>query len=289
MEFKMFSVIVGTPACIAKCPFCVSCENIEEYKTAPSINWRNFDIACNLAGRSNVDTVMLTSRGEPLLFPEQITEYLQHLQKYKFPFVELQTNGILFTKNRQKLDEYARQWYSLGLTTITISVVSEQYDKNKANYCPNSNYIDLGELIKYLHGIGFSLRLTCILQRDITYTVDDIKSFIKYAKEQHVEQTTLRPLNREYRREIIKPYIENHLLKEEDVQSIRKYLEEEGTRVLDINRIGSIYDVNGQNVMLSVPLNMNTRDTNPENGRNLIFFQDGHLRYEWEKPGAILL
>ena len=72
MKFKMFSVIVGSPACIANCPFCVSGEtpNNDNMKSC-EINWRNLKIAANLANRSNVDTVMLTSRGEPLLFPKQ--------------------------------------------------------------------------------------------------------------------------------------------------------------------------------------------------------------------------
>ena len=70
MKFKMFSVIVGTEACMASCPFCVSGvkpskENLEER----NINWRNLKIAANLANRSDIDTVMLTSRGEPTLFP----------------------------------------------------------------------------------------------------------------------------------------------------------------------------------------------------------------------------
>lgn len=289
MKFKMFSVIVGTPACIAKCPFCVSCENIKENKVAPNINWRNFNIACNLATKSDVDTVMITSRGEPLLFPEQITQYLKKLKSFNFPFIELQTNGILFTKNREKLDEFANLWYELGLTTIAISVVSHEYEKNRKNYCPNGEYIDLSELVDYLHQIGFSVRLTCILQKDITSTVDEIKNFINYAKEHNIEQTTLRPLNMEYRREEIKPYLYQHMLTDDDKNNIRTYLENNGTKLLIIDRIGSIYDVDGQNVMFSVPLDMNTRDENPENGRNLIFFQDGHLRYEWEKPGAILL
>ena len=51
----------------------------------------------------------------------------------------------------------------------------------------------------------------------------------------------------------------------------------------------TVYDVNGQNVLLSLPLTKYTRDTNPENLRKLIFFQDGHLRYEWEMEGGILL
>ena len=72
--------------------------------------------------------------------------------------------------------------------------------------------------------------------------------------------------------------------------TIRKdFLEEKGTKLLELERIGTIYDVDEQNVCLSLPLNKNTRDTNPENARNLIFFQDGHIRYEWEMEGGILL
>ena len=42
MKFKMFSVIVGSPACIANCPFCVSGEtpNNDNMKSC-EINWRN--------------------------------------------------------------------------------------------------------------------------------------------------------------------------------------------------------------------------------------------------------
>lgn len=288
MKFKLLSLIVGTEECIAKCPFCVSCEEYTN-KKAPEINWRNFDIACNLANRSGIDTVMLTSRGEPLLYPDQITDYLKHLKKHNFPFVELQTNGILFTKNRKKLDTYLREWYRLGLTTITISTVSHLYEKNRENYCRTGEYIDLCELIQYLHKIGYSLRLTCVLCKGITSTVEEIDDYIKFAKENNVEQVTLRPLNEEFRRESIKPWIAEHLLSEKDKKDIQKYLEKKGTRLLVLNRLGTIYDVEGQNVMFSVPLNMNTRDENPENGRNLIFFQNGHIRYEWEKPGGILL
>ena len=105
MKFKMFSVIVGTECCIASCPFCVSGvkpnkENLKER----NINWRNLKIAGNLANRSGIDTVMLTSRGEPTLFPEQITEYLKHLKEFQFPFVELQSNCIPISLNKEKYE-----------------------------------------------------------------------------------------------------------------------------------------------------------------------------------------
>ena len=78
-------------------------------------------------------------------------------------------------------------------------------------------------------------------------------------------------------------------LEDNQKAEIKEYLEKNGTKLLELERIGTIYDVNGQNVCISLPLNKNTRDTNPENARNLIFFQDGHIRYEWEMEGGILL
>lgn len=291
MKFKMFSVIVGTEACIASCPFCVSgVKPTKENLKVPNINWRNFKIACNLANRSTIDTVMLTSRGEPTLFPDQITDYLRHLKEFNFPFIELQSNCIPIALNKNKYEKYLKEWYEEGLTTITISVVSNRPEINREIYMHDRDtYIDLSDLIKYLHNFGFSLRLTCVCCKGMMDTVDKIEEFIKFAKDNKVEQVTLRPVNDEFRRESAKEWIKINRLSDEDKENIRKYLESNGTKLLEMERIGTIYDLNGQNVCFSLPLNKNTRDTNPENARNLIFFQDGHIRYEWEMEGGILL
>lgn len=291
MKFKMFSVIIGTEACMASCPFCVSGvkpskENLEE----TNINWRNLKIAANLANRSDIDTVMLTSRGEPTLFPEQITEYLKNLSEFQFPFIELQSNCIPISINKEKYEKYLKEWYEEGLTTIAISTVSNRSELNRKIYMPNSDkYIDLQDLIKYLHSFGFSLRLTCVCCKNMMDTVDKVQEFINFAKENKVEQVTLRPVNDEFRRKSAEEWIKENKLTDKQKQQIKDYLEAKGTKLLELKRIGTIYDVNGQNVCLSLPLNKYTRDTNPENARNLIFFQDGHIRYEWEMEGGILL
>ncbi len=291
MKFKMFSVVVGSPACIASCPFCVSGEtpnkeNLCDY----DINWRNFKIACNLANRSNVDTVMLTSRGEPLLFPDQITNYLKNLKEFNFPFIELQTNGILLLKNKNKYDKYLKEWYKLGLTTITISVVSHRKEVNQKNYLEDkSEYIDLSELIKYLHELKYCVRLTCVCCKNMMDNHNEVSEFIKFAKLNKVEQVTLRPVNDEYRRESAHNWILKNKLTDKNKKDISDYLTKNGTKLLELERIGTIYDVDGQNVLFSLPLTKYTRDTNPENLRNLIFFPDGHIRYEWEMEGGILL
>ncbi len=291
MKFKMFSVVVGTEACVASCPFCVSCEKINKKNIIePKVNWRNLKIAANLANRSNIDTVMLTSRGEPTLFPDQITEYLKNLKEFNFPFIELQSNCIPIALNKEKYRNYLKDWYNYGLTTIAISVVSSNEEENRKIYMPKADkYVDLAGLIKFLHSFGFSIRLTCVCCKNITDTPEKISEFIKFAKDNKIEQTTLRPVNDEFRRKSAQEWIKKNRLDDEDKLKIKNFLDKNGTKLLEIGRIGTIYDVNGQNVCLSLPLNKYTRDTNPENLRNLIFFQDGHIRYEWEMEGGILL
>ena len=114
-------------------------------------------------------------------------------------------------------------------------------------------------------------------------------NFIKFAKENKVEQVTLRPVNDEFRRQSAHDWIEINKLTQLRKEEIKAYLDKVGTKLLTLERIGTVYDVMGQNVMFSLPLNKNTRDDDPENGRQLIFFPDGHLRYEWEMEGGILL
>lgn len=291
MKFQMMSVVVGTSACVTVCPFCVSGEFLnKENRIEPKVNWRNFKIACKLADRSGVDTVMLTSRGEPTLFPNQITEYLEHLQEFGMPFKELQTNGIPMAKNMKKYRPLLEKWYELGLTHITISTVSNLEAINKEVYTPHAKqYIDLSKFISELHEIGLSVRLTCVCTKEWMSTSKQVKDYIEFAKSNKVEQVTLRPLNDEYRRETAQVWIDNHKMLDEDKENIRNYLNENGTVLMELNRIGTVYDVNGQNVMFSVPLTKYTNNSDSNEARNLIFFQDGHIRYEWEKEGGILL
>ena len=66
MKFQTFSIVTGTMACDAKCPYCISGLTNQQGLTMkkPAINWRNFDIACRLAEKAGVTTAMLTGKGE---------------------------------------------------------------------------------------------------------------------------------------------------------------------------------------------------------------------------------
>lgn len=291
MKFSVFSIVAGTSRCVTVCLFCVSGELATiENREVPKINHRNLLKGCELAKTSGVQTVMLTSRGEPTLFPDQITEYLETLEPYKFPFIELQTNGIPMARKFEKYKPYLEKWYELGLSTILISTVSNRPEINGEVYTPRTKqYIDLPELISNLHEIGFSVRLTVICTKAWMSTPEQIDEYLKFALENKVAQVTLRPLNDEYRRETAQAWIDEHKMSEEDKVRIYDFLNTEGYKLMELPNIGNVFDYKGQNVMFSYALTKYNDHNDGENKRNLIFFPDGQLRYEWEWEGARLL
>ena len=76
MKFQTMSLVAGTPACQAKCPFCVSKMTVPQDKTLGStnINGRNLKKGLLFAERSGVTTVLITGKGEPTLYPLDISE-----------------------------------------------------------------------------------------------------------------------------------------------------------------------------------------------------------------------
>ncbi|MEK6933958.1 MAG: radical SAM protein [Nanoarchaeota archaeon] len=291
MKFKTFSIAAGSEACNARCPFCVSKmtpKNGVDMKE-PEVNWRNFKIAARLAKQTGIETAMITSKGEPTLFPGQITKYLDALAEFEFPFIELQTNGIPIAEKRDKYDQFIREWYKMGLTMPAISIVHYDQEKNRQIYLPHKEkYIDLPELVSYLHNVGFSVRLACVAVDGFIDNKGELEKLIEFARENKVEQLTVRPVNKPEKSINFEAYewTKNHHLKPTQLEEIKGYLNRNGTGLLELPHGGTVYDINGQNVCLTNSL---TRDTDPEKGRQLIFFPDGRIRYDWEKEGAILL
>lgn len=290
MKIQTFTIIVGTSACNASCPYCIS-------KMTPSqgvdmklkpINWINFDKACRLSQVNNVSTVLLTGKGEPLLYPEQITEFLKKMKKFDFPIVEIQTNGIVLGNDWKKYEPYLKEWRELGLNTIAISVAHYEKERNKEIYTPKGNYYDLKEVISKLHTLGYSVRLSCVMLKDYIDSVKEVRKFIEKAKEWEVEQLTIRGVNAPNKSENKEVYdwTVKRILSKAQLLDINELLNKEGSKLMTLDHGGIVYDYNGQNVCLSDCL---TIKPNTEDLRQLIFFPDGHLRYDWQYKGAILL
>lgn len=290
MIIQTYTACVGGRACNAQCPYCISkmtpSQGID--LKAPTINWRNFKIGCRFARDSGVSIALLTGKGEPTLFPDQITAFLECLRPYNFPFIELQTNGILLFQKKDEYTEYLKRWYDLRLTTIAISIVHYDNAKNKEIFQPNGSYMNLVELISYLHSFKFSIRLSCMMFKGGIDSTNEVKALINFAKNNQVEQLTIRTIEMPNKSENpeIAEWVKKHKLRKHQVRKIKKFLKKKGKKLNELMHGAIVYDVYGQNICFSTCL---TLDPSLKELRQLIFFPDGHLRYDWQYPGAILL
>jgi len=284
MKISTLSVVCGTEACNAKCPFCVS-------KMTPSADpqrdfglysiHRNLDKTIQYALQSGVSTVLLTGKGEPTLFPKQITMYLDYI-KNRFPFLELQTNGILLENDALCND--LGLWYMYGLTTVSLSVVSEDPLVNRV-VAGLSDKIDL--VVEKLHQHKLSVRINCTLLKGFVDDVNDVMKLIKWCKRLRVEQLTIRPVAAPEKTESpeVLEWVKDHEIPVETHAEIYAALRRRGTVLLELPHNATIFDVDGQNVCMNNCLTLPKGDEI----RQLIFFPDGHLRYDWVYPGAILI
>ena len=293
MRIQTFSIVAGSEACNARCPFCISKMTVAHGVTLkqPEVNWRNFRKACLLAQQNGVTTAMLTSKGEPTLFPDQLTQYLEVLSEFSFPLIELQTNGVMFQERPERYRSYLERWYELGLSTVAVSIVSEDPEENRKIYLPHKDaYPDLGKLVKLLRDHGLSVRLTCTMLKDVLDTPEALVRLVDFARQTGAEQLTVRPVNQpdpdRSRDPEVSRWTKEQVLSQAQVDAIAGYLEQHATRLMTLPHGAVVYDLAGQNICLTDCL---TIESGGQELRQLIFFPDGHLRYDWQYAGATLL
>lgn len=294
MEIQTFSIVVGTRACNARCPFCVSrMTGFGELPTARIINERNFRKACLLAERAGTTTVLMTGKGEPTLYPDEVSAYLRLLDERSFPLIEIQTNALEIGRlardgacksalTRAHLEE----WYANGLSTIAVSTVGIRTEANQAVYA--EDYPDLGATLDYIHELGFSVRLCVMMQRTVVDSPESLQETIDFCRERQVEQLTVRSIRRPKRTEsdAAGSYVDRYGLTEAQAMDIETWLDRSGTLLMTLMHGAKIYDVDGQNVCLADCLTIRPKD---DDIRTLIFYGDGRLTYDWQHEGAILL
>jgi len=302
MKIGTMSIVVGGKACNAKCPFCVSkmtpenniCEKRSEVDTARYM--RNVHKACRLAEMSGVNTVLITGKGEPSLYLDDVKAVLMDIERYKFPFVEFQTNGILLTKwlkefkdagNENSYRVTPLEFMNLhGVSTISISMVHYLNDANKTIY--SNDYPDLAPVIKGLHEMGFSVRLSCIMLKGYIDNWPTVCNLVDYAHMNNVEQLTIRPVGKPdfSQDKDVFEFVTNHQISEANLKYIHEGLEEDGTLLMTLGHGAEVYDFVGQNICIS---NCLTMKPETDELRQIIVFPDGHIRFDWTHEGAILL
>lgn len=295
MKIQTFSCVVGSRACDANCPFCVSkmtgYDEISRY--AGDINDRNLAKAIRLAKMGGTTTALLTGKGEPTLAVEELNHYIYLLGR-EFPFVELQTNGLslgrLFRDGSSPINwlnmKQVEHWHKIGLDTIALSVVDVETAPNSVVY--HDDYPCLKETIYSLHKIGFSVRLCVMLHKGYVEKPADLERVFAFCHENKVEQLTIRPL-----RVPVDPlyekagsYIGDNGLTAGQVSGLYSWVRHKGNRVLTLMHGAEVFDVDGQNICISDCL---TVDSSNDDIRTLIFYSNGRIAYDWQYRGAVLL
>ena len=111
---------------------------------------------------------------------------------------------------------------------------------------------------------------------------------IKQAGKWGAEQLTLRkvaaPENSQ--NTAVYSWTKAHELSQASLDDIENFLLKNGHKIASFDYGGAIYDVDGQNVCFTNALTLNK---NSENFRQAIYFPDGHVRFDWQYKGAIII
>jgi molybdenum cofactor biosynthesis enzyme MoaA len=239
-----------------------------------------------------VSTVLLTSKGEPLLWPDLITDYLGRLQDYEVPFTELQTSGIRFQQDRERLEDALHIWRNTGLTTVSLSVVHYENEMNQRIYTPKKQYPDLATTIKMIRAYNLSVRLNCMLVKDFIDTPEKVCQLLSFAQENDVAQVTIRPITAstgsmpDKRAEEVRDWTLGNTPTVIQLLDIVEYFEKEAVFLRSLPHGAKIFDYKGQNLCVT---NCLTLEPNDEQLRQIIWFPDGRISYDWRYPGARLL
>jgi len=267
---ETFTVMIGDRSCYNKCMVCIS-NMTPEVGITREFNYSKFIDAVRIAKRRGCKNVLITGKGEPLLFPNTLSRITERLHDERsFDRIELQTSGFPF--NIDEFEEYATH----GLDLVSLSIYHFNH-KNRDIY--RNNIRDVAEMIKDLRDIGLEVRLSCNMAMGYIDDPVDVSRLIDFCKVNDVMQLTLRELgapnnivDTKLARKT-KGYVDTFRVRK--INKIYEYLNDEGHLCYTMPHGALVYEVDGQNISITTCL-----DTEPN--RHLIYLPSGILTTSWE-------
>lgn len=268
MNDSVFNIVVSNK-CNANCPYCISKQTPEVCKDYSKFNYSKLSKAIKYAVRAGVQTCKLTGKNGDPLCEKSVLGNAARLVRNKFPIIELQTNGISLSNTK---------WlYDIGVTLVAISCVHYTISENSKLY--EARYPHLLDKIDQIHSSDLSVRLSCTLIKGYIDSAEKIDEFLAYFEDKGIEQFSFIPVGWNDNDSKQAQWSEEHQVTVNVWDNIRT----EGTLLWETSYGGAVYDYNGKNVYIADCL------SSPIKGiRSLIYYPDGHLRYSWTKPGAII-
>lgn len=277
MEILTYSVVVGSTACNAKCPWCVSKTTPPHELKPNTINWTLLNKGAQLAIRGGATTLLITGKGEPTLYPHEVLLVIQELGKL-FPIIELQTNGYAL----HTIVEWLPRWKSAGLTTVAISIAYMDNDKSAELMGGRGTKIQC--LVNEIHKAGLMARLSLVMVKGGVDSAAKLISAIGWAKDIGADQLSVREVANSPEWELD---ISNKRLPGKWTREVDELFEDvfKGARILQHLPYGAVVlDVQGQNVCLTNCL------TPPTDGvlRQIIYTSEGVFS-DWTTKASRLI
>lgn len=291
-----FAAVAGSRACDARCPCCVSKMTPPHGMTLKPepINWNRFRDAFTYAANWQANAMMLTGKGETLLFPDQITEYWEHTKQleeetgFRFASKEMQTNGIRIQQNPDIFDPLLNKWRRDGFNTMSLSIVHFEEEPNHQFFIPyQKSYINLGGLIQRIHDHEIKVRLSCIFTKGNIDSPAKVIDLIDYAKQHRVDELTIRSVTRPEKSENndVYDWVVKNEISEKAKNEITELMWKIGKPVAHFPWGAVVFDVDGQNVCLT---NCLTPDNIKGASRQLVFFPNGTITTGWTDDAEVL-
>lgn len=252
--------------CKKNCPYCIS-KMTGPAKIDPRNFMKNLDKVKTLADHSEVSSVIITGKTEPLQEENLILVSIIGEVFKDYP-LEIQTNGLTLTKDSviQILEES-------HINTIAVSIDKMQ------------QFIRLSDTLKSLDRKGFNVRVTINITSDVlTYPLETIIDICKLSK---VSQLSFRrltvPKNRVSAPESDKAA---KYISEVYGESVTLFLGEfenelslKGTFVRSLPFGASLFMYEG--LSCTSFENCIQEEAEDDNIRSLIYYEDGHLSTSW--------
>jgi len=271
--------------CNANCPFCISKTTFKPNKKYTDCPKDNLIKGLSFAEYNKVDTVLITSDGEPLTRFAAVGETLSLINRaFRFPVKELQTNGSLLT------DEIL-DYYTPILNVISISAAD--IDPAKSNEIMKMKRLSFEEAIKLIknHPRARNLMIRLSLNMTNQFSVDKLPTFVDYLVDLGVHQLTLRTLGKPTQPDKypkITKWIEENSISQEETYNIIRLIAKEGiaVRPIDYNPDQWVYDYRGIGVTVASCWSAPIRGSEI---RSLIIQPDGGLYTSWTERGSRII
>jgi organic radical activating enzyme len=271
MKAQNLSISMPNYGCEKNCPYCIS-KMTGYLKANETLFIRNIKTAKNLAIASQVTSVSITGKGEPMLSIGFVGFVLDEFRD--FP-TELQTNGMAILKSQDILKVLAE--YNLNVLAISID-----------NIADIAKYKDV---IRKAKKLGMLTRFTVNLSDRF-----EGKSFQDIFNECYVvgiDQMSIRELsiptdaNMEEESVRAQKWIKDHV-KDEYVAKVKfdmeKALKEKGRFLMQLPYGAQLYDYKGISITW---FDYCVQDSNHgDDIRSLIYQEDGHLYLCWNSEAS---